>query len=290
MIGSALCERLRRSGHEVAGLLRPRGRVPERVCKIGWLPETGSLDLDALKEWGGAEAVVHLAGENIAGRWTSKKKQRIRESRVAATRLFCESLLRIQTPLVFLSASAVGIYGNRGEEILTEESAPGQGFLAGVALEWEKACDPMRQGGVRVVNFRLGVVLSRTGGALAKMLPAFRLGLGGKIGSGAQWMSWISLEDVLGIILESLENLSLAGPVNTVSPQPVRNQEFTATLARILGRPAVIPIPRWPLRLIFADMADETLLTSQRAVPGKLESLYRFRYSTLESALEETLS
>ncbi|MCX6907006.1 MAG: TIGR01777 family oxidoreductase [Verrucomicrobia bacterium] len=241
----------------------------------------------------GHDAVVHLAGENIAtGHWTPEKKARIRDSRVEVTRRLCETVARLASPpRVFVCASAVGYYGNRGDELLHEESAPGAGFLAEVCRDWEVATKPAADAGIRVVNLRFGVILSATGGALAKMLTPFKFGVGGVIGDGRQWMSWITLDDVIGVIGDALANGTLHGPVNVVAPQPVTNREFTKTLGRVLGRPTVFPIPAFALRLAFGEMADALLLSSQRMEPAKLvASGYRFRFPELDGALRHLLN
>jgi uncharacterized protein (TIGR01777 family) len=224
-------------------------------------------------------------------RWTAQKKRRIRESRTIATRLLVQTLTRLaKPPAVLVCASGVGYYGSRGDEVLSEESRPGTGFLAELAREWEAATATAIAQGIRVVNLRLGVVLSAHGGALAKMLTPFRLGLGGVIGDGAQWMSWIALDDVIGAIRHALTTDALRGPLNVVAPAPVINAEFTRTLGRALGRPTLVPLPAFAARLALGEMADEMLLTSQRAVPARLQaSGYRFRYPTLEDALRAVL-
>jgi hypothetical protein len=240
----------------------------------------------------GFDGVVHLAGESIAaGRWTEKKKRRIRDSRVRGTRLLAESLAGLQNPpRVFVGASAMGYYGDRGEEVLREESAPGTLFLSAVCREWESAAQPLSARGVRVVHARFGLVLGSSGGALAKMLPPFRLGLGGVLGRGDQYMSWISLDDAVGALLHALSTESLSGPVNAASPAPVTNREFTKTLGRVLGRPTIFPLPAWAARLIFGQMAEELLLASARLEPAKLlKTGFTFRHPDLETALRHVL-
>jgi len=239
-----------------------------------------------------ADAVVHLAGESIAGgRWTARKKQRIRESRVDATRRLTDTLTRLaKPPAVLVCASAIGYYGSRGDEVLSEESRPGTGFLADVGREWESASAAAIVRGIRVVNVRIGIVLSPAGGALAKMLTPFRLGLGGVIGGGAQWMSWIALDDVIGALRHALGTDALRGPVNAVAPAPVTNAEFTRTLGRVLRRPTLLPMPAFAARLALGEMADELLLSSQRVLPARLlASGFAFRYPTLEGALRHEL-
>ncbi|MCX7826680.1 MAG: TIGR01777 family oxidoreductase [Verrucomicrobiae bacterium] len=270
LVGSALVESLQRDGHDITRLSHGRP----------WPPLAGH------------DAVVNLAGENIAaGRWTPEKKARIRESRIGLTRQLSEALARLgQPPKVFLCASAIGIYGNRGEEVLREESAPGDGFLADVCRDWEAATQPATDKGVRVVNLRFGVILSAWGGALAKMLTPFKLGLGGVVGDGRQWMSWIALDDAIGAIRHLLATDSLRGPVNIVAPHPVTNREFTKTLGAVLGRPTVLPLPAFAARLAFGEMADALLLSGQRVEPAKLAATgYSFQFADLKSALRHLL-
>jgi uncharacterized protein len=287
LIGTALVSSLTSSGHEVTRLVRRQLEPGEQAAH--WDPVAGSIDASALE---GLDAVVHLAGENIAERWTAAKKARIRDSRVKGTQLLCETLTRLSSPpKVLVSASAIGYYGDRGEETLTDDSPPGQGFLPEVCRAWEAATEPARQHGLRVVQLRLGVVLSAAGGALAKMLPPFRLGLGGVLGSGQQYMSWIALDDVVGVIQHALVTEALQGPTNAVAPRAVTNQEFTKTLGKVLGRPTAIPLPAFAARLMFGEMADELLLASARVQPTKLlASGYQFRYPELEAALQHVLT
>jgi uncharacterized protein (TIGR01777 family) len=235
---------------------------------------------------------VHLAGENIAERWTPAKKVQIRDSRVKGTELLSKTLAGLSSPpAVLVSASAVGYYGDRGEEPLTDDSAPGRGFLAEVCQAWEAATEPARERGIRVVRLRLGVVLSAAGGALAKMLPPFRLGLGGRLGSGRQYVSWIALGDVVGSIQHAIVTGGLQGATNAVAPRAVTNQEFTKTLGKVLARPTAIPLPAFAARLMFGEMADELLLASARVQPAKLlASGYQFRHPELEAALRHLLA
>jgi uncharacterized protein (TIGR01777 family) len=236
----------------------------------------------------GFDAVVHLAGESIAeGRWTEAKRGRIRDSRVQGTRVLADTLARlIHPPKVFLCASAVGFYGSRGDEELDEESPAGSGFLSDVCREWESACRPAVEAGIRVVNLRLGMVLSTRGGALAKMLPIFRLGLGGRLASGRQYVSWITLDDVVEAIQFVMATDSLEGPVNAVAPGAVTNREFTRVLGRVLRRPAILPAPAFALRCVLGQMAQELLLASTRALPRRLlEAGFAFRDPDLEGAL-----
>jgi uncharacterized protein (TIGR01777 family) len=286
LIGSALVRSLTGGGHGASRLVRGLASGPDA---IGWDPAAGVRDTARLE---GLEAVVHLAGENIgAGRWTERRKAEIRRSRVEGTQRLCEGLARLATrPGVLVSASAVGFYGDRGDEALLEESPAGNDFLAGVCRDWEAATEPAARAGIRVVRLRFGVVLSPAGGALKKMLLPFRLGAGGRIGSGRQHMSWIALDDAVGAIHHALVTGSLAGPVNAVAPSPVTNAEFTRALARALRRPAIAPLPAFAARLAFGEMADALLLASQRVLPGRLQaSGYTFRFPDLEGALRHLL-
>jgi uncharacterized protein (TIGR01777 family) len=285
-IGSALVHELTAAGHAVRRMVRREGR--RRPGDALWDPTAGRLDPRAL---GGVDAVIHLAGEPIAQRWTPAAKQRIRESRVRGTQLVATTIASLaQPPRVLVSGSAMGIYGDRGDEELDETSAPGRGFLAEVAVAWEAAAEPAARSGVRVVNLRTGLVLGTRGGALAKLLLPFRMGAGGRVGSGRQWVSWIGLDDAVGAIMHTVDTETLAGPVNLASPSPVTNAELTKTLARVLRRPAVIPMPAFAMRLVFGEMGEATLLASQRMRPRRLlESGYRFRYPTLEAALRHEL-
>lgn len=286
LIGSALVPSLRTGGHQVTRLIRSQPKGEEMALR--WDPQAGSLDAKSLE---GVDAVVHLAGENIAERWTSEKKTRIRDSRVKSTRLLSDTLARLERPpKVLVCASAIGYYGDRAAEVLTEESPPGGGFLAGVCQAWEEAAEPVRQKGLRVVNLRFGMVLSSAGGALAKMLPPFRLGLGGALGSGRQYVSWIAIDDAVGAIQHALATEALQGPANAVAPQAVTNQEFTKALGTVLGRPTVLPMPAFAARLMFGEMADEVLLASAHVQPTKLLSTgYVFRYPNLGVALRHVL-
>ena len=236
--------------------------------------------------------MIHLAGEGIAeGRWTEERKQRIRESRVRGTRLLAEAVAAARGgPHVLVSASAIGLYGERGEETLTESSAPGRGFLPEVAAAWEAATRPAEEAGVRVVRVRIGLLLSPRGGLLQRMLLPFRLCVGGRLGSGRQWMSWIAMDDLLEVFRRTLTDPDLRGAVNAVAPEPARNREFTRTLARVLRRPAIIPVPAFALRLLYGQMADELILASARVVPGALFAVgHQFRFPSLEPALRHLL-
>lgn len=286
-IGSALVPFLVSNGHSVTRLVRAGPRSGH--AEVHWDPAAGTLDMAGLA---GVDAVVHLAGESIAaGRWTAERKARIRDSRVKGTQVLCAALGRLELPpKVLVCASAIGYYGDRGEEILREESPPGSGFLAEVCRAWEAAASPALDKGIRVVHLRNGVVLSPAGGALGKMLVPFKMGVGGKLGSGEQYMSWIALDDLLGGIDHTLATDTLQGPVNAVAPHPVTNLEFTTTLGRVLSRPTLLPMPAFVARLAFGEMADELLLASTRVEPTRLlASGYRFRYPELAGALRQML-
>lgn len=287
LIGSSLVQFLTTGGHEVIRLVRPQSRAGGRVAR--WDPARGTIDAADLE---GLDAVVHLAGESIvSGRWSKSRKERIWNSRVESTRLLSETLARLdRRPRVFISASATGIYGSRGDEILSEQSEAGSGFLAELTRHWEKACDPARESNIRVVHLRTGVVLHPIGGALATMLPIFRLGLGGRIGNGRQYMSWIALDDLVLLIHHAMTEEVVSGAINAVSPRPATNREFTRALAGVLGRPALFPVPAPILRLAFGEMAEETVLTSQRIEPQRaIATGYRFRFPDLEDALRHLL-
>jgi len=287
LVGTALIKSLASEGHEILRLVR---YAPSSVQENEWSPDRYSIALARLE---GFDAVVHLAGESIAeGRWTDEKKKRIRESRVKGTRLLGDALANLsQPPKTFVCASAIGYYGDRGDEILTEASAPGNDFLSAVCVEWERATALASEKGIRVVNCRFGIILDANGGALKKMLPPFRMGVGGKIGSGKQWMSWIALDDVVRGIKFALANDSIRGPVNFVAPAPVANARFTKTLGKVLSRPTLFPIPAFGVRLLFGEMADALLLSSQRVAPTVLQtSNFLFLYSQLEAALRHALA
>lgn len=287
LVGSALVPSLKQEGHTVTRLVRSAPAAGEKA--VTWDPEKGQLSAAALD---GMDAVVHLAGENIAaGRWNAERKARIRDSRVKGTRLLSDTLARLERPpRVLVSASAIGYYGSRGDEVLTEESHLGGGFLAEVCRDWEEAATPAARHGIRVVLLRYGVIFSGHGGALAKMLMPFRLGLGGRIGDGRQYVSWLALDDAVGAVHHALATEALAGPVNAVAPHPVTNAEFTRILGRVLGRPTVFPMPAFAARLAFGEMADELLLASQRVKPARLlDTNYPFRFPDLEGALRHLL-
>ena len=256
---------------------------------VFWDPAAGELDPDALE---GVEAVVHLAGENIAaGRWNAVRKERIRESRVAGTKLLCSKLAEMpHPPKVRVCASAIGYYGDRGDESLPEDAPAGEGFLPDVCREWEAASSAAEHAGIRVVRLRIGVVLSSKGGALKKMLLPFKMGAGGKVGSGCQYMSWISIDDLTRVILHCIESDALSGAVNAVTPAPVTNQEFTKTLGRVLVRPTLFPLPPFAARLALGEMADALLLASAKVEPAVLKaSGFEFEHSDLEEALRHLL-
>lgn len=282
LLGRALTPFLLTGGHEVRRLTRQA----ERPSDVEWGYGAGRIEVVKLD---GVDAVVHLAGENIAAPWTEARKKRIWESRAIGTRFLCEALARLhRPPRVLVSASAVGIYGDRGDEILTEDSPlPTQPeFLVDVAKEWEAATEPARAAGIRVVNLRFGIILTPAGGALAKLLLPFRLGLGGRLGTGRQWMSWIGIDDVVGAVHHALMTESLSGPVNVTSPHPRTNQEFVAAMGRVLRRPTLIPIPERAIQLALGAMGRATLLSSARVLPSRLEeSGYEFRHPHLPGAL-----
>lgn len=287
LIGSALVPALKASGYRITRLVRRLDQYSTGFAR--WDPAQGPPDPAALSN---ADAIIHLAGESISShRWSSEQKTRIRDSRVTSTTLLAAALAALESPpRVLICASAVGYYGNRGDEQLSESSAPGTGFLADVCQAWEGATAPAAERGIRVVNTRFGVVLSGNGGALPRMLTPFRLGLGGIVGSGRQFMSWISLDDAVNAIIHALTTDSLRGPVNVVAPNPVNNAEFTRTLAAILSRPAFLPLPAFAVRLLFGEMGEELLLSSARVLPHKLlDSGFVFRYPLLYDALGAAL-
>ena len=284
LIGSSLSQELEEGGHSITRLTRS----PQAANDIRWDPDAGKID-GPLE---GYDAVLHLAGESIAeGRWTASKKVRIMQSRRKGTRLLAEAIAGLsEPPEVMVSASAVGYYGDRGNELLREDSGPGSDFLAEVCKAWEAAADPAREAGIRVVHPRFGIILSPKGGALGTTLPIFKLGGGGRIGSGRQWWSWVALDDVVGAIRHALENASVEGPVNVGSPNPVTNARYTKALGEVLNRPTVFPLPAPAARLLLGEVADALLLASQRIDPAKLEETgYLFRYPELEGALRHLL-
>jgi uncharacterized protein len=288
-IGSALLPSLKAGGAQVARLTRSSATAgTSGEERIPWDPSQ-PLAPDAVS---GFDAVIHLAGESIVGRWTDSKKAKIRESRSAGTKHLALALaLAKDKPQVFISSSAIGYYGNRGDEVLNEESAPGTGFLVDVCREWESATQLAASAGIRTVQIRTGIVLSPKGGALGKMLTPFRMGVGGKIGSGRQWMSWIDVQDMIGAIHHILKSDLLQGPVNMVAPKPVTNADFTKILASVLSRPAIFPVPEFAVKLLFGEMGETVLLGSQRVEPVKLvTSGYPFRFSDLRSSLQGIVS
>lgn len=286
-IGNAIRPALSNAGHELAALVR---RAPAGD-EVQWNP---GQPLDPQK-LAGFNAIVHLAGKSISGRWSEKFKREVRESRVLGTQTLAtaaaESFRKTGQPPIFLAASATGYYGNRGDEELSEDSKPGSGFLSEVCEEWEAAASPAADAGIRVVNLRIGVVLAKHGGALQAMLPTFRLGLGGPIGNGRQYMSWITLDDVVGAFLFALANEQLRGPVNAVAPQAVRNLEFVRALGSVLHRPAFFPLPAFVVRTVFGEMGEALLLGSARVRAAKLEAAgYKYRHPELSEALQATLT
>jgi len=286
LVGRALVPFLLSQGHEVIRLVRHKALA---VDEVFWDPAKGVLDLAPVKV---LDAVIHLAGEPVAGgRWTAAQREAIRESRVLGTRTLVTAVDRLRhRPFVIVTASATGFYGDGGERTLREDDKRGTGFLAEVCEAWEREAAVARGFGIRVVKLRTGVVLTPSGGALAKMLPLFRAGLGGRLGNGRQWMSWISIDDLVGAFYHAVLDQRCNGPVNAVAPEPVTNAEFTATLARVLRRPAVLPVQKAALKLAFGALADETLLASSRVVPAKLlDSQYWFRHERLEDALRHVL-
>ena len=284
-IGSALTPALDADGHRLTRLVRAASKAAH---EIAWNPETGHVDREALE---GLDAVVHLAGEPLATRWTPAKKIKIRESRVLGTRRLSEVLAGLRTPpRTMVCASAIGYYGSRGEEVLTEDSPPGEGFLAELCQAWERATEPAVQRGIRVVHLRIGLVLSPSGGALGKMLPIFRMGLGGHLGRGRQYWSWVAMDDVLGAVRYALVTDALRGAVNVAAPNPLLNRKFTRALGRALHRPTLFPLPAFAARLMLGEMAEELLLSSARVHPGKLlMSGFAFHYPDVEAALRHVL-
>jgi uncharacterized protein len=283
-IGSALLPSLKARGYEVVRLVRGPATGDSQ---ISWDPAQ-PISPDSVS---GFDAVVHLAGESIVGRWSAAKKAKIRNSRVLGTRNLAEALAQAKNkPQVFVCGSAIGYYGNRGDEVLREQSTPGTGFLPDVCREWEAATQASVGAGIRTVQLRTGVVLSPKGGALGKMLTPFKLGAGGRIGNGRQWMSWIDVQDMVGAIHLILKTDLLQGPVNMVAPKPVTNAEFTRTLASVLSRPAIFPMPAFAVKLAFGEMGETVLLGSQRVEPAQLVgSGYPFRFSELKMSLQNIL-
>lgn len=287
LIGRELTADLIRQGHEVFRLTRSQPKEPN---DIPWNPTAGEISTARLE---GLDAVVHLAGENIAGsRWTAAVKERLRTSRVQGTKLLCDALCKLQSPpKTLIGASAIGYYGDRGDEQLTEDAPVGRGFLAELCRDWEAAAEPARQKGIRVVHLRIGVVLTPKGGALAQMLTPFKLGLGGVVGSGKQYWSWVAIDDVIGAISHGLKHTEISGPMNAVAPNAVTNYDFTKALGRVLHRPTIFPLPAFAARIVLGEMADELLLSSARVVPQRLQQTgYQFRCPTLDGALAQVLN
>ncbi len=287
LVGTALCSSLSSKGNTVYRIVRSGGSDNNSII---WNIDAGTIDTDKLN---GMDAVVHLAGENIAaGRWTPEQKKKIKDSRIKSTRLLADAISKLTAkPQVVVSGSAIGFYGNRGDEQLSETSNPGFGFLAEVVREWEDAIAPVKAAGVRVVNLRTGVILSPKAGALNKMLPIFKLGGGGIVGDGKQYMSWVSLDDEVKAIEFLLTNTDIEGPVNVVAPNPVTNSQFTSALGHVIHRPTLFPLPGFAAKIILGEMADELLLASQRCQPTKLlNGGYKFSYSKLDDALSAALS
>jgi uncharacterized protein len=281
LVGSALIPSLTSDGVAITRLVRSTPKSGE----IEWHPNQDSVNAQLLD---GFDVIINLAGENIAGgRWTDDQKRKIRDSRVNGTHLLSEAITNMSVkPNAFVCASATGIYGDRDDETLDEQSESGGGFLAGVCREWEKACEPAIKAGVRVVNLRIGPVLAREGGMLSKLLTPFKMGMGGKVGSGKQFISWVALDDVVGAIRLAINQPNIRGPLNVVSPNPVTNEEFTRTLGHVLNRPTALAMPAFAARLAFGEMADEMLLASQKVIPKKLISMgFEFSYPTLENAM-----
>ena len=288
LVGTALTSSLRADGHTVSRMVRPGS--PAAPGDVSWNPLSALVDVPAME---GFDAVVNLSGASIAGgRWTSKRKQVLRSSRVDSTRVLVDALTHLkQPPRVFVCASAIGFYGDRGDEVLTESSGRGNDFLSILCRAWEGEAARAAASGIRTVIARFGIVLSVDGGALPRMLTPFRFGAGGRLGSGKQWMSWIALEDVVRVLRAAIEDASWNGPVNLVAPEPVRNSDFTRVLASVLHRPAIFPAPALALRLALGEMADALLLSSQRVQPECLKQYgYAFRYENLEAALHAVVA
>jgi uncharacterized protein len=284
LIGSALVPALEAAGHDVVRLVR---REPEAANELEWSPDDGTIDVAGLV---GIEAVVALSGENVGRRWTEKRKAEILQSRVTSAELLARTAAELDPkPSVFVSAGGTGIYGDRGDEVLTEESSLGQGFLADVGRAWEAAAGPARAAEIRVVNFRHGIVLAREGGALARLLTPFKFGLGGRVGSGRQWWPWVALDDVVSAYRFVLEN-DISGAVNLTAPNPATNEQFVQALGRALGRPTVIPLPAFAVRTAFGEMGETMLLEGQRVLPARLlDAGFEFRYPELDTTLERAL-
>ena len=288
LVGKHLVPFLNAKGHDVYSLVR---KTPQTEREIQWDSEKGFPEAE-IPKLENAEAVVHLAGAGIADeRWTKERKRIIRDSRVIGTRVLVDALKKLTNPpKTLISASAIGFYGSRGDETLTEESAPGKDFLAGVSVEWEQEAQRAKEAGIRVVNLRIGIVLSTEGGALKEMLTPFKMGVGGRVGKGTQFVSWIALSDLVRVIEFAIENENLSGAVNATAPNPVRNSEFAETLGHVLGRPSLIATPEFALRLMFGELADALLFSSARVVPQKLEAQnFNFQFVKIEDALRDLL-
>jgi len=290
LVGTTLTAELRAAGDTVNRFVRPgTDSTHSNSGDVTWDPQTGEMNLPAAE---GADAVINLAGASIGGgRWTANRKALLRSSRVDLTEHLVTALARLKSPpKIFISASAIGFYGDRGEESLTEASSSGKDFLSKITRDWEAAAIKAEQFGARTVLARFGIILSKNGGALPQMLTPFKLGAGGKLGSGKQWMSWISLDDAITAIRTAITDANLSGPINIVAPNPARNADFTRALAKVLHRPAILPAPAFALRLALGEMADALLLSSQRVVPEKLtQQHFKFQYADLESALRRAL-
>lgn len=286
LVGSALIPVLKKLGAQITRLVRSKPKAGE----IEWHPNQDEVSSRLLE---GFEVIINFAGENIAGgRWTDDQKRKIRDSRVNGTHLLSEAIAKLtKKPRVFVCASATGIYGDRDDETLDEQSESGGGFLAGVCREWEKACEPAIKAGTRVVNLRFGPIIAREGGMLAKLLTPFKMGMGGKVGSGKQFISWVALEDAVNAVMLAIQDESIRGPLNVVSPNPVTNEEFTKTLGHVLNRPTALAMPAFAARLAFGEMADEMLLASQKVIPKRLTNAgFVFEYPELESTLKHLLA
>lgn len=287
LVGSELVPFLQAGGHEVLKMVRNKSQ--SSPTQVYWNPDTGEIEANKLE---GIDAMVHLAGDNVAdGNWTPAKKQRIKESRTKGTKLIADTLANLQQPpKTFISASAIGYYGERGDKVMDETSSAGEGFLTDVCKEWEAACKPAKDKGIRTVNMRVGVVLSPKGSALGKMLPIFQLGGGGILGNGKQYMSWIAIDDLIGAIYHALNTPSLSGPVNGTAPNPATNSEFTKVLGKVLFRPTIAPVPGFGVKMLFGEMGETLLLGSTRVLPKALQdSGYQFLFPDLEGALRHVL-
>jgi len=286
LVGSALVPSLAAEGAVITRLVRGAPKSGE----IEWHPNQDQVTAQLLD---GFDVIINLAGENIAaGRWTDEQKRKIRDSRVNGTHLLSEAIAKLETkPSAFICASATGIYGDRDDEILDEQSESGGGFLAGVCREWEKSCEPATKAGVRVVNLRFGPIIAREGGMLAKLLTPFKMGMGGKIGSGKQYISWVAIDDAISAIMLAIHDRSMRGPLNVVSPNPVTNEDLTKALGHVLNRPTALAVPAFAARLAFGEMADEMLLVSQKVMPKKLLAAgFQFEYGQLEPALRHCIA